>query len=191
LIVLSVLVTTVCAARNAKACSCAAPDNSAQAILADRDQADAVFQGKVHSIAGSGTEDRTASFEVSGIWKGDSVRNVDITTAGSDSTCGYVFLEGSEYLVFAYLSTSDGKLHARSCTRTVPLSSATEELAALGAPAEPPPIDPPVAATGCAAARGSTTADRAPAAALIFAFALALSRTCALRRTRRMSRFPL
>lgn len=128
------------APRPAHACSCAAPAAPAQAL----GRADAVFAGKVtaietpllNRITGSG-DIHQVTFAVSEVWKGEVPQEITLSTAASSAACGYEFASGSEYLVYAG-ETRDG-LSTGLCSRTQPLSAATEDLDALGAGAAPAP----------------------------------------------------
>lgn len=142
ILTLAMIVTILLLAvpRPAHACSCAAPPAPAVAL----GRADAVFAGRVTAIdtpllsriTGSGNV-RQVTFAVSDVWKGEVPQEITLSTAASSAACGYEFDQGDDYLVYAGESR-DG-LSTGLCSRTQPLSTATEDLRALGsgtAPAE-------------------------------------------------------
>ena len=72
-------------------------------------------------------------FEVEHLWKGINNKVFIVRTSAGD--CGYKFVFGERYLVYAY-----GKdlLMTSGCTRTKPLVKATEDLKELGKPKKKP-----------------------------------------------------
>jgi hypothetical protein len=120
------------ATRLAYACSCAAPDPPQLAL----EKAAAVFEGEVKSVdvpAGtmiSGNDPVTVLFDVRQVWKGPVAATLAAQTARSDASCGYSFLAGQAYLVYA--SGSELNLQVSLCSRTRPVGDAAEDLAVLG-----------------------------------------------------------
>jgi hypothetical protein len=115
------------------ACSCAAPVD-AQAALSG---STAVFRGTVVRLQPGSITDRQVKvdLDVSEQWKGDPGTSVTLTTASNEAACGYSFVKGTEYLVYA-----DGKaddLETNLCSRTAPVADAGDDLAALGPGAKP------------------------------------------------------
>jgi hypothetical protein len=93
--------------------------------------ADAVFLGLVErfELKGSG---RLATFRVHTVWKGPETSRVRVSTGGGDGDCGYHFIAGIEYLVFAHRGVSDS-LQTSICSRTKQASGeAVDDLKALG-----------------------------------------------------------
>ena len=64
-------------------------------------------------------------------WKGSFGGRVEIYTSYGGGDCGYPFVVGNEYLVYAYRAPS-GRLVTSICGRTRPIAEAREDLSALG-----------------------------------------------------------
>ncbi|HEX2222782.1 MAG TPA: hypothetical protein VHN15_01105 [Thermoanaerobaculia bacterium] len=123
------------AADVALACSCAPLPPPQEA----RDQATAVFTGTVVSITPDATGNyNLVRFQVAAGWKGVKCREVTVFTGSSDLNCGYNFVVGGTYLVYAYEDTTvpGVRLNTNLCTRTRLIVEAGEDLAALGTPTE-------------------------------------------------------
>jgi hypothetical protein len=115
----------------AYACSCV----PARPPLESRDEAQAVFSGTVSAVqpdAGG----LLVTFDVDRVWKGPEDGALTLATSGSSASCGVEFVEGEQYLVYGL--AQDGQLTTNLCTRTAPLASAGEDLAALGPGSEAP-----------------------------------------------------
>ena len=120
------------------ACKCAEPGPPLEEI----GKFDAVFAGKVISVEHSydpegktvTPDDRsTIAFEVSTVWKGVIHETTYITTPPTGGSCGYTFVEGEEYIVYASDSHyGDDSYTASICSRTALLSAAQTDLDALG-----------------------------------------------------------
>ncbi len=111
----------------ALACTCAQPPSVQEGLK----QADAVFLGLVErfELVGSG---RVATFRVRRVWKGPEASRIRVTTGGGDGDCGYHFIAGMEYLVFARQGAWN-TLQTNICTRTNRASGeAVDDLKALG-----------------------------------------------------------
>ncbi|MCY3783332.1 MAG: hypothetical protein OXG79_06065 [Chloroflexi bacterium] len=103
---------------------------------------DAVFAGRVISVHHSydpdarsvGPDDRsTVGFEVSTVWKGAVHQTMTITTPPTGGSCGYRFVEGESYVVYAYDSPyGDGGYTAGICSRTALLAQAQADIDELG-----------------------------------------------------------
>ncbi len=128
----------VAVAAQSHACSCAHPDPPLEALAAS----DAVFTGRVVAIDGdeSYAYRLRVSFAVQACWKGAETSTVLVFTADNDAACGFPFLLGGEYIVYA--SHANDALHTNLCTRTRPLAFAAEDLDALGDPACPVGVEP-------------------------------------------------
>lgn len=70
-------------------------------------------------------------FEVTAVWKGDVFAKTSVIHGLIGASCGYVFDQGEEYIVYAY--RVEGELHTHRCLRNNKLSDASEDLAAFGA----------------------------------------------------------
>lgn len=125
-------------AGQAFACKCAEPGTPTEEI----GKFDAVFSGTVflvqHSYDLEGKpvtpEDRsTIGFEVGTVWKGAIHEVTYITTPPTGGSCGYTFVEGEEYIVYASDSHyGDDSYTVSICSRTALLSAAQADLDALG-----------------------------------------------------------
>ena len=127
------------------ACSCVQPGPPSEELKVSA----AVFAGRVflveHSYDPEGRfvtpDDRsTIGFEVSAVWKGTVHESMYITTPPTGGTCGFTFVEGEEYIVYAYDSHyDDGGYSTGICTRTSHLGEARQDLDELGAGDAPLP----------------------------------------------------
>jgi hypothetical protein len=115
----------------AYACSCIAPPPPLEA----RDEAQSVFSGTVSAI-GPEANGFLVTFDVEQLWKGPDGPQLTVSTPSSSASCGVEFVEGEQYLVYGGFA-DDGRLSTNLCTRTAPLASAGDDLAALGAGATP------------------------------------------------------
>ena len=120
------------------ACKCAQPGTPSEEL----EKFSAVFAGRVVSIqhsydpntASVSPEDRTTvGFEVSTAWKGTVHEDMYITTSPTGGSCGFTFVEGEEYIVYAYDSAyADGGYTVGICSRTALLDQAQADIDALG-----------------------------------------------------------
>jgi MYXO-CTERM domain-containing protein len=96
----------------------------------------AVFTGEVTKIepnAATRFGGLEVTFRVDRVWKGDPNPEIKVHTAGSSAACGYAFLEGETYLVYAVRDNAD-PMRVSLCSRTTPIESAKEDLRFLGKP---------------------------------------------------------
>ena len=122
----------------AYACSCADPGSPIEAL----ETSAAVFAGRVVSVEGAfdpdnvpySPEDRTTvEFEVGAVWKGVVHERMYVTTRPDGASCGFTFVEGEEYVVYAHDSAEvDGGYGVYLCSRTALRSQAQADLDALG-----------------------------------------------------------
>ena len=114
------------------ACKCAEPGSPSEEL----EKFAAVFAGRVVSIdhsvdpeaASYSPEDRTTvGFEVSAVWKGTVHEDMYITTPPTGGSCGFTFIDGEEYIVYA-----DGGYTVGICSRTALLGQAQADLDELG-----------------------------------------------------------
>ena len=125
-------------AGRAHACSCVQPGSPSEEL----EKFDAVFVGRVISVhhsydpAGRSVtrDDRsTIGFEVSTVWKGEIHESTTITTPPTGGSCGYRFVEGESYVVYAYdRPYGDGGYSAGICSRTALLAQAQADIDELG-----------------------------------------------------------
>ena len=79
------------------------------------------------TVSGDDYKDRLVSFEVERSYRGLTTKTA-VVLSGWNSDCGYRFQEGVRYLVYAYPHSPTAKLTTSICTRTRPLSEASEDL---------------------------------------------------------------
>ncbi len=75
----------------------------------------------------SSADPATVEFAVNKVWKGPLRYTTSFTTARSEASCGFTFVEGKEYIVYS----RDGKT-VSLCSRTTLITDAQEDLDALG-----------------------------------------------------------
>lgn len=122
------------------ACSCVGWAKPEEEFI----DADAVFIGKVLSVTISTIQDPSGfhadgywpyeiTFEVHKSWRGITTNRATLVTGHGEGDCGYPFVEGNDYLVYAYdLHPSSGTgLATNICTRTAEISNAAEDLSYL------------------------------------------------------------
>ena len=93
--------------------------------------ADAVFTGLAEEVttgARGPFAPRVFRFTVDEAFVGVDGPTVEVETAATEAACGYSFQHGKRYFVYAHRN-SDGKLTEFLCGSTVPLESATRDLA--------------------------------------------------------------
>lgn len=117
------------------ACSCVVPEEPLKAL----EKSSAVFVGKVvdmkepKGLIISSADPVKVTFEVDSSWKGIKGNKVTLTTALSSASCGFEFVEGESYIVYAYARDGDfDKLEAGLCSRTKLLTAASADLKELG-----------------------------------------------------------
>jgi hypothetical protein len=184
-VVVLALLATLGSPSAARACSCRPPPPPAEA----REAAAAVFEGRVISIERGNPAGGPIRVELAVVrtFASELSERVTVRTAGNGAACGFGFEQDESYLVYA--DEHDGQLQVSLCSRTRPMSDATEDLKVLGLGATP--VDPtgptslppepaqqqPPAQGGCA---GCATRAPTPGAALPVLLAL-----CALGLRRR------
>jgi hypothetical protein len=144
---LLMVVFAVLPGQQAYACSCIPPAPPLESMA----NSDAVFSGKVMRIDSdeapiiNSADPVKVVFNVSRVWKGPEEGAIALSTARESASCGYNFVVGEEYLVYA--NNSETGLTTGLCNRTMPLSSAGEDLAALGEGVIPAPAAQPTSST--------------------------------------------
>ncbi len=96
----------------------------------------AVFTGEVIEIEpNEATKFRglEVTLRVKRVWKGAPEETIKVHTAGSRAACGYTFVKGRTYLVYAVRDAAD-PMRVSLCSRTTPIESAKEDLRFLGKP---------------------------------------------------------
>lgn len=117
---------------NSFACSCAILPTPEEALA----RSYAVFSGKAMKIEEPpqaiehSSAPVTITFAVKETWKGNVDRMATVKTARSTASCGYAFLEGAEYLVYA--AGDDSLTRVSLCSRTALLAEAEQDLQSLG-----------------------------------------------------------
>jgi hypothetical protein len=127
-----------CIPVNADACSCMRPRPPCE----EYGRANAIFIGLVTDASVASNEtgtpgvynlnpEKTFRFTVEESFKGISSAEVDIVTGSGGGDCGYSFLKGERYLVYAFRGPKSEKLSTNICTRTTSLVHSNEDLAYL------------------------------------------------------------
>lgn len=134
LICLFVSMMTISIPSKVYACSCAQP----LAVQDELSRSETVFTGRVLEVKEERTKrylSNAVLFETSQIWKGGSESQIIIHTGSSGGDCGFHFVKGEDYLVYAKPSSMYGdkeQLVTIICDRTNELAEAKEDLAILG-----------------------------------------------------------
>jgi hypothetical protein len=119
-------------ARPAAACSCIGKRPACEAFW----DPGAVFAGRVTSIGPADKnvdrpfENRRVRFEIVEAFHGVTTSVLDVYTGMGGGDCGYAFVVGRSYLVYAY-QAAGSRLTTGICSRTQPLSEAADDLAYL------------------------------------------------------------
>jgi hypothetical protein len=150
LVVLFLGLASLAQTSEARACSCIKLSPS-EGLSSSH----AVFTGEVTAIEPNqatrfgGLE---ITLHVERVWKGDPKREIKVHTAGSSAACGYTFVKGETYLVYALRDDAD-PMRVSLCSRTALVKNAKEDLSFLG---DPKHQFDGGKRNGCAAAPGST-----------------------------------
>lgn len=70
---------------------------------------------------------RLVRFRVTQTFRGELPGEIEVRTGSGGGDCGYTFIKGTHYLVYAHLQS--GRLGTGICSRTQPLAQAGEDLA--------------------------------------------------------------
>ncbi|MCM3597706.1 hypothetical protein M4D55_18215 [Metabacillus idriensis] len=111
------------------ACSCAQPSS----VQSELENKTAIFSGKVLKIIENSKKE--ALIEVNQIWKGPSQSQLIIETERDSAGCGFDFIEGQTYLIYAY--GEKNTLETGLCERTALVTDAGDDIRVLGAGKEP------------------------------------------------------
>ena len=137
----AVLLSLSASVEVASACSCMSSGPPCQAVW----RADAVFAGSVVSvdtIVDDSSKERPqwtmrrVRVKVTEAFRNVSAAEVDLFTGTGGGDCGYDFVAGRDYLIYAYGRPTDGRLYANICSRTRPITEAGEDLRYLRGPAK-------------------------------------------------------
>ncbi|HEU4453270.1 MAG TPA: hypothetical protein VFR81_09425 [Longimicrobium sp.] len=108
-------------------CSCVPPPSVPRAL----GEADAVFQGRVIDVR-TGREDLRVRIRVARRWKGAGGDTVTVRTARGSPSCGFDFVAGTEYLVYARRARApETALAVSLCSRTKRAEDARREIRTL------------------------------------------------------------
>jgi len=109
-----------------QACSCIPPEG----VEAEFEKSYAVFQGKVFDVReefiGMG---KTITFHVEKNWKMANEGSIEVKTYSSSASCGYDFVEGESYVVYANIE--EGDIIASLCSRTSLVENAQGDIQIL------------------------------------------------------------
>lgn len=130
-LILAVIAVVGCAGTRARACSCAGPSAPCQEYW----EATAVFigtviEGKLVTVKEGGFEHQQQAVRLSidEAFRGVEGAEVEVITGLGGGDCGFGFRRAQQFLVYAYRSESDQKLHTNICTRTRAISEADPDL---------------------------------------------------------------
>ena len=129
--VFALLIVGLCGV-DARACQCAGEGAPCQQYW----EASAVFIGTVIEsrlvlvkIGEFEHEQRAVRISIDEAFRGVEGAEVEVLTGLGDADCGFGFRRTQQYLVYAFRSQTDQKLHTSICTRTRALSEAAKDLA--------------------------------------------------------------
>jgi Carboxypeptidase regulatory-like domain len=118
----------------ALACGCEKPGPPCQAF----GEASVVFIGTVKGFTEGARKQkpdgevdftpRLFRFSVEESFSGTPTKEAEVATSFGADNCGYPFVNGTSYLVYAYRDKKDSRLYTSSCTRTKRVASASEDL---------------------------------------------------------------
>lgn len=130
---MSVLVALLYSGR-AFACGCEKPGPPCKAF----GEASVVFIGTVRGLTEGARKrkpdgevdftPRVFKFAVEEMFSGTATKELEVVTGLGDGDCGYRFVNGASYLVYAYRDENDDRLYTSSCTRTKRLAQASLDL---------------------------------------------------------------
>ena len=137
-VALLALLIVVSDARDARACSCMTGTPLCETLW----KTPVVFAGEVIDITDVPggfdsrlPENRRVTFRVEQSWREDVPREVHVRTGSGGGDCGYPFIKGVRYLVFAHRNGE--QLTTTICSPTKPISDAGEDLEYLKTASKP------------------------------------------------------
>ena len=129
----SVVIAVLCSGR-AFGCGCEKPGPPCKAF----GEASVVFIGTVTGLTEGarmqkpdGEVDftpRLFRFSVEESFSGPPTKEAEVATGLGPDDCGYAFVNGASYLVYAYRDEKDNRLYTSSCTRTKRLANASKDI---------------------------------------------------------------
>jgi hypothetical protein len=122
--------------RMVDACDCAPPPPPKQAM----EGASSVFLAEVVKVEKDGGN-RSVTLRVKRWWKGGDSETLTVSTAKDGRSCGYEFVKGSRYLIYADVREKDKSLWVHLCSRTSTVEEAEKngDFKALGEGKVPAP----------------------------------------------------
>lgn len=129
--ILALFIVGLCSV-DARACSCAGESAPCQQYW----EVTAVFigtviEGRLITVKEGDYEHqrRAVRLSIDEPFRGVEGAEVEVLTGLGDADCGFGFRRSQQYLVYAYRSANDQKLHTSICTRTRAISEAEKDLA--------------------------------------------------------------
>jgi hypothetical protein len=130
-VLLTTLAVITLGAGRAFACDCAGNRPACQEYW----EVSAVFVGTVINTRTVTVKDgpypqqmRAVRISLDEVFRGLEGAEVEVLTGFGGGDCGFGFKQAQQYLVYAYRSENDGKLHTSICTRTKSISEANDDL---------------------------------------------------------------
>jgi Carboxypeptidase regulatory-like domain len=117
------------AARDAQACSCMDSGPPCQSYFT----AQAVFAGTVRSITPIGPQPAygdavRVEFDDVVTYRGEGGTTQSVVTAANGASCGFEFMRGERYVVYASAAKTEASLSTWSCSRTRHVADAADDL---------------------------------------------------------------
>jgi len=132
-VIISTLMALPILAKAESSCACLIKySDDAKQVKYERKKFKVVFSGQVLDIKEKGENDLEVIFEVKESWKNAKVSQISVFTVKSTPySCGYDFVKGETYLVFAR-KTDEDTLRTTICSRTKLVTKAALDLRVLG-----------------------------------------------------------
>lgn len=128
--ILAVFIVGLCSV-DARACSCAGERAACQEYW----ESSAVFLGTVIEVRLLKVKEGNYEFQrrafrisIDEAFRGVEGAEAEVLTGFGDADCGFGFRRSQQYLIYAYRSESDQRLHTNICTRTRAISEADPDL---------------------------------------------------------------
>lgn len=111
----------------AYSCSCMMPESTEISL----NKSSSVFVGKVIEVEksnnfGNSLNNVNVKLNVTEIFKGENLTELNVKTSSSSASCGFNFEESEEYLIYA--NKEDNDLTVSLCSRTTSLQNAQQDL---------------------------------------------------------------
>jgi len=88
-----------------------------------------IFIGEVSEITAIENRELRVRFMLQRSYRGVEGTEVEVVTGMGGGDCGYQFIKGTTYFVYAYRNLRDNRIQTSTCTRTRTLTDAGEDLA--------------------------------------------------------------